>query len=166
MTSDTESAPEMQSKASTLLQWVTVAVGIVSLLVLSRDGFSIQLQGFVDAVATAYDDILKDIALATLEPFIASVLAVVRERWNISLQLYPHWKHAYVLLWLFLGSSIQVYMRAAPASFWEKATAYLVGGGLCAHRWDFRWARSAIGSRRLLVANMDANPARFCRRSR
>lgn len=100
-----------------------VALGILSALALARDGFNVSFNDFLEGIVRAYDDVAKDLALALFEPMIQPVLAKLRAWLTLDLQLYPHWKHLFVLLWLLFG-------KTAPA---------ISGGGLT------RWLAYAWG---------------------
>jgi hypothetical protein len=114
MSDTSESLPQAPSGigVSTIFRLLAIALGIMSAVLIARDGFNIPLNEYLDAVVALYDDTLTQIAYAVFDPAIRAVFEALRESFAIDLELLPHWKHAFVLLWLFLGS----WSRALTAS--------------------------------------------------
>jgi len=98
----------------TLIRFVTIPLGILSALGLARDGFGFKLFPFLDAIITAYgivlDDLFLDFVLAIFEP----IFNALNQWFGWSWTLFPHWKHGFVLLWLFLATEHRAYV---PPSF-------------------------------------------------
>jgi hypothetical protein len=135
MSGDTDAAPRAHWSASieTVVRLLTIAVGTVSAVLLARDGFNIPLNAYVDAIATAYDDAFTSIALVIFDPVIKVAFERLRDWFGIELQLLPHWKHAFVLLWLLLGADARndISPRAVKALGTIIAgVSALVGGAL------------------------------------
>ncbi|MFO1186152.1 MAG: hypothetical protein U1E87_01040 [Alphaproteobacteria bacterium] len=91
-------------KFSTILRLAAIALGIVSATIMARDGFNITLNEYLNAVLTAYDDALTSVTFIVFDPAIKVLFEKVRDWFAIDLQLLPHWKHAFVLVWLFAGA--------------------------------------------------------------
>lgn len=117
----------------TLLRLLAIAVGIMSVALLARDGLKIALHEYLDAILIVYDDTLKTLALVFFEPIMTAVLVLLRRLFGITLTLHSHWKHAFILLWLVFGT----WVRTLPtniswigwgwAGFCALAGACLVG---------------------------------------
>jgi hypothetical protein len=90
-------------KLETIGRLLAIAMGIMSAVLLARDGFNIPLNEYLDAVIQTYDDTFKTIALTLFEPLIHAIFACLRE-YGWHLNLFEHWKYAFVLLWLFNAS--------------------------------------------------------------
>ena len=92
---------------SLLIRLITIPLGILSALALARDGFGFKLLPFIDAIITAYglllDDLFLDIVLAIFEP----IFDLLKNLFGWNWILYPHWKHAFVLLWLFFAAELR-----------------------------------------------------------
>lgn len=88
----------------TIGKLAAIALGIMSTLALARDGLAFKLLPFLDATISAYgallDSLFLDIALEAFEPFFHFLANWLDWNWK----LYPHWKHAWVLLWLYLAA--------------------------------------------------------------
>lgn len=130
--SDTSEAPAAAPSSAigfgTIFRLLAIALGIMSAVLLARDGFNISLNNYLDAVVQAYDDAIKEVALLFLEPFILVALAKLREWFDWHLQLYPHWKHAFVLLWLFFGAIARSLMSMR---YWAQTLFTFLWGMFC-----------------------------------
>lgn len=108
-----------------IIRIAAILLGIMSALALARDGLGLRLFPFVDAIVTTYglllDDLFLDMVLAIFEP--ALNLVKVWLDWNWS--LHPHWKHAFVLLWLLFSSAARTSDGLGNRFWW-------VWGGVCA----------------------------------
>lgn len=111
----------------TAVRILAVAAGILSATLMARDGFNISLNEYLEAILVAYDDTLKEIALVTAEPAIKMLLMKVHDWFAIDLSLYPHWKHAFALLWLFFGA-----LARSFGSRMHQRIFYFAWGGFCA----------------------------------
>lgn len=123
-----------------LIRLITIPLGILSALALARDGLGFKLLPFLDAIITAYglllDDLLLEIVLAIFEP----VLNVLKTWFDWNWNLYPHWKHTFVLLWLYYASALRSAMperlnprrRARIAFRWASSAIIALIGGVCA----------------------------------
>lgn len=89
--------------STTLVRIVLVALGIASATLLAHSAFGIRFnQDFV-----RFLDIVRDIVGFIVTPFELVIITPV-ERWlhshGFTFDLYPHWKNAFVLLWLLNAS--------------------------------------------------------------
>lgn len=71
-------------------------------------------------------------AVAPLEEFALRPLIAWVRSFGFDVQLYPHWKHAFVLMWLIFGRSAQVFARldrsfAVRAWLWSAGLSLLSG---------------------------------------
>jgi hypothetical protein len=113
----------------TIVRIAAIALGIMSAVILARDGFNIALHEYLDAVIQVYDDAFKDIALIVFEPLIAAVFTLFRDWFDWHLQLYGHWKYCFTLTWLYLAACART---EAPknklwSNLWGGCLALLVG---------------------------------------
>lgn len=137
--------------ASLLIRLITIPLGIASALALARDGLGFPLLPFLDALITIYDDNFKEVVLIVFEP----ILALFREWFDWSLNLYPHWKYCFVLQWLYLASwnkaffPVQKTFVVALASAWAAISAIvaglLAGSVPLDHPGVFWWPMAGIG---------------------
>lgn len=107
MSDTSEALPQARSGVGfgTVVRVVAIALGIMSAVLLARDGLKVSLNDFLDNVLNIYNGGVEYIALLLLGPAIAWALSALRDWFDWPLQLYPHWKHVTVLLWLYLGSA-------------------------------------------------------------
>jgi len=119
---------------NTVMRLLAIVLGIMSAVLMARDGFNIRLNDYLDAVAIAYDDLLKDIALVVFDPAIKALFAKFREWFAIDLQLLPHWKHVFVLMWLYFGSHARSFKDRPRVQLslllWGGVLAILVGAAV------------------------------------
>lgn len=103
MSSVSDASPQTRSGIDLggVSRWLAVALGIMSAVLLARDGFKISLNEYLDAIISAYDDTVTDIVLVVFEPSIKALFVNLRKWLDLDLHLLPHWKHAFVLLRLF-----------------------------------------------------------------
>jgi hypothetical protein len=76
-----------------------IAAGVVSLTILAWKGFHFTFGPFLLAVL---EELEKDyqIFFGIFEPYVRDAFTWLREHFGWNLQLYPHWKHAFTLVWL------------------------------------------------------------------
>lgn len=111
-----------------VLRWLGIAAGIASLSVLAWKGFEFALGDFLIAVLEYYEGEVGRL-FALLEPLINRQLSHLREWFGWNLQLYPHWKHAFILLWLYFGACARGYWQTGKAG---SAAFVALWGGLVA----------------------------------
>jgi len=103
--SDLEAAPERaRTSIDIWIRLLTIPLGILSAVLIARDGFRIPLNEYFDAVLSFYDDALTVVVLFLFEPAVHAVLAKLREWFDWHLQLYQHWKHVFALTWMCFGA--------------------------------------------------------------
>ncbi len=88
--------------ANNIFRLLAIVVGALSALQLIRSGLGFSLSEFLNALLNRFEVILS-VVLEKVEPFIRDLLTALR-RWIGDLDLQRHWKHAFILLWLFLGA--------------------------------------------------------------
>lgn len=132
MSDTSEALPQTRTSIGigTIFRLLAIALGIMSALLIARDGFKVSLSAYVEVVATLYDDALSEIVGVLFEPVVKALFGKLRDWLAIELQLLPHWKHVFVLQWLVLGK------LAGVVAAWTELrglTVFLaVWGGLCA----------------------------------
>jgi hypothetical protein len=89
----------------TVVRFISIGLGIMSAVLLARDGLRFPLNAYLDAVVTSYDDTFHDIAVSVFEPIINGMFLTFDQLFNVRLELHPHWKHFFTLTWLYFGSS-------------------------------------------------------------
>lgn len=122
----------MKFEASVRL--LAVALGVMSALRLATDGLGFPLLPFLNAVVLIYDNVLETIVALLIEPVISAVFAMLPKPTFVDgSHLLSHWKHVFVLMWLFFGSFGRAYMRTTPGTFdrfpalWGRLCAVLAG---------------------------------------
>ena len=109
-----------------------IVTGAISFAILLWKGFDFAFGPFLLASLQAYEDQAHAL-FGLFEPFIKTQLDAVRAYVGWDLQLYPHWKHAFLLMWLFFGASAQAtwkvgYRGTAIFAFvWGGAVALVMG---------------------------------------
>jgi hypothetical protein len=89
-----------------------IPLGVMSALVMARDGLGFPLTDTINWVLNGYSGLLAQIAVVLVDPWIERLFAQLRQLFSIDLQLYPHWKHVFILLWLYLGANSRIWMNA------------------------------------------------------
>jgi hypothetical protein len=92
--------------AAGVISWFVSTISIVMLL---RHGFSIDLSAFAQSMLDQYEVISK-VAFGWAEPFIEAMLDTIRRSLYWDLHLYPHWKHVFVLLMVYFGVDTRTLM--------------------------------------------------------
>lgn len=131
---------------------LAIALGVMSALLLAKDGLNVALSDFLDNVLNVYNGGLEYVALLVLGPAITAAFAALRDWFELSLQLHPHWKHVTVLLWLHLGSAArhQDEYEGPHALNWILAAALAIIFGVTAgtaqlsHPSVFWWAGACM----------------------
>jgi hypothetical protein len=104
---------------------MTIPIGIMSALALARDGFGFKLLPWLDAVITAYgilfDDLFLDIVLVSFEP----LFALLKNWFDLNWNLYPHWKHGFVLLWLFFAAWERTALKPDAVQRWRDVPLWI-----------------------------------------
>jgi hypothetical protein len=105
-----------------------IIAGVFSLTILAWKGFHFSFGPFLLGVLEFYENQAREF-FSLFEPFIKDQLAHLRAFFGWDLQLYPHWKHAFVLMWLYFGTAARVVW---VAGFRGMAAILLLWGGLIA----------------------------------
>lgn len=93
---------------------LAIAAGVISAIVLARDEFRVPLRDYLDAVATIYDDTVSAVTQTLFVPAIAVFFAELKRALGVTLQLSDHWRHIFVLLWLYFGSFARSWQTIPP----------------------------------------------------
>jgi len=88
-----------------LLMVLLSVAGALSLFVLVAKGMNVRPSPLGAAVAAQYE-VLVDAALGWADRTNADVVANVNAATGSDFSLRPHWKHVFVLLWLYFGASV------------------------------------------------------------
>ena len=103
-----------------------VSTAIISLTILAWKGFRFSFGPFLLRVL---EELERDYALffGLIEPLVRGALDLLSVAFSVDLQLFPHWKHCFVLLWLFFGAWTRAAYTNADRN---SATFILIWGGL------------------------------------
>lgn len=111
-----------------LFRLLGIIAGVFSLTILAWKGFHFSFGPFLLGVLEFYEN--EASAFFNLfEPFIEEQLEHLRALFNWDLHLYPHWKHAFVLVWLYFGTFARADWAVGARSM---AAIEFVWGGLIA----------------------------------
>jgi hypothetical protein len=102
-----------------------IIAGVFSLTILAWKGFHFSFGPFLLGVLEFYEDQAREF-FSLFEPFIKEQLANLRAYIGWDLQLYPHWKHAFVLMWLYFGTGARVTWAGGDRGI--AAILFLCGG--------------------------------------
>ncbi len=86
-------------QTAAFLSWLVSTISIVMLL---RHGFSIDLSSLAQTMLDSYEAVSR-VMFGWAEPMIQSVLVELRRLVDWDMQLYSHWKHVFVLLMIYFG---------------------------------------------------------------
>jgi hypothetical protein len=105
-----------------------IIAGVFSLTILAWKGFHFSFGPFLLGVLEFYENQAREF-FNLFEPFIKEQLANLQAFFGWDLQLYPHWKHAFVLMWLYFGTFARATWAAGLRSL---AAIVLLWGGFIA----------------------------------
>jgi len=106
----------------TVLSWFLFVPGLLSLLALARDAFKIGLSQVLQKVLVYYDWII-DWLIGWAKPLIELVLL----EFGLKIDLYPHWKHVFVLFNIYLVRSASSSLRVhRPTGVFRFTTGFLI----------------------------------------
>jgi hypothetical protein len=98
-----------------LLAWLLgcagTAVAVLALTELATSGFHLAVQGPMRAVLSGTDSIIG-VALGWIEPELSRYLHLAGKNLGLDLRLYPHWRYAFLLLWLYFASLSTLWWKA------------------------------------------------------
>lgn len=86
-----------------LLRWIGVIAGVISLIALAESGFDLKLGPLLIGVLSVYEGVMGQ-ALVLLEPLVIDVLALLKAQFGWDLRLDPDWKHFFVLTLLYFAA--------------------------------------------------------------
>ena len=89
-----------------ILWWTGVVVGALALSALIAHGFAIAVGAPFGGVLDTYE-IVSQAVFGKFEPAIERWLAIAQHRTGRELHLYPHWKHIFLLLWLYVLADLR-----------------------------------------------------------
>ena len=75
-------------------------VGALSVTILIKHGFEFGVSRTFDLVFTYYDALLG-LLFSWVEPYISVGLTWLGDLFSLNLNLHPHWKHIFVLIWIY-----------------------------------------------------------------
>jgi hypothetical protein len=90
------------------LRVVAILLGGLSLAVMSVQGLQLNLNKYCEAVLQIYDDLATFIFAHTLEVALRYLLDFIHKYTPLKLQIYPHWKYIFILLWLDINSKAKI----------------------------------------------------------
>src|SRR5262245_46933717 len=89
-----------------VLWWVGVTVAALALAAVAVHGFGVRLVGVPAALVDTYD-FMAQAVFDKSEPWIERHLAALRDWSGRDLQLYPHWKNIFLVMWLYFLADIR-----------------------------------------------------------
>lgn len=89
-----------------ILWWTGVVVGALALAALIVHGFGVAVGMPFGGVLDTYE-IVSQAMFGKFEPAIEHGLALLQNRTGHALHLYPHWKHVFLLLWIYVLADLR-----------------------------------------------------------
>ncbi|MBI1213354.1 MAG: hypothetical protein GC190_17965 [Alphaproteobacteria bacterium] len=89
-----------------VLWWTGVVVGALALAALVVHGFGVAVGAPFDGVLDTYE-LVSQAVFGKFEPAIERWLATTQSEVGHDLLLYPHWKHVFLLLWLYFLADLR-----------------------------------------------------------
>jgi hypothetical protein len=86
-----------------LLRWIGVIAGVISLIALAENGFDLTLGPLLIGVVRIYEGLMGR-AIGMIEPFLIDLFVFVNAQFGWSLHLQPDWKHFFVLTLLYFAA--------------------------------------------------------------
>lgn len=80
--------------------------GTLSVVMLMKHGFEVGFVSSLQAMLEFYEQKMQ-VVFGWAEPFIQRGLSALQQRIGWEPHLYPHWKHVFVLFWLYVGAYTQ-----------------------------------------------------------
>lgn len=111
-----------------MFQVLGVIAAVLALTLFAWQGFHLPFGPVLTAIVEDYEKAAA-IFFRLVEPSIRAELAAWGAYFGWTLELLPHWKHAFVLMWLYFGASAQDLWRAGN---WGSAIGFGLWGGLIA----------------------------------
>lgn len=91
-------------------QALGLVASIMSLVLLFKLGFDVSLVAPFKLMLNYYQQVVEFL-LGWAEPYLRIVLKYLSDRMPIDLQLYPHWKHLFVPMWLYFSADAKTIWR-------------------------------------------------------
>jgi hypothetical protein len=110
-----------------MFRMLGILAGMFSLTILIWKGFQFSVGPLMQAVLQSYEDEARQF-FSLFEPFLLNRLETLHEQFGWEVHLYPHWKHAFVLLWLYFGAVARSYWPDAKGT----SAAFVIWGALVA----------------------------------
>lgn len=107
--------PEPAGLAGTIsgstFRWLSRLFGTASVVILLKHGLDV---GFGPALSLVFDyyGIVIEFVLGWAEPYLKEAIAFFRHLLGIDIDLYPHWKHVFVLMGIYFWSSARTSFAA------------------------------------------------------
>lgn len=124
-------------RIGTILRLAAIGAGIFSTAQIMRVGLQIPLSDFLNNVIAAYDSALTILSLL-VEPVSRAAFESLNSLFGVELSLYPHWKHVFILTWLFVASQVRANFLPSFGRFGRDKFEFLWGllcallAGICA----------------------------------
>lgn len=97
---------EKRDASELVFRVLVIVLGMGSAITLARNELHIGLNQYFDAVVEFYDSKFKDVTFVVVD--------LLRTWLRIDLNLLPHWKHVFAVLWLLLGSLARNRLEIVP----------------------------------------------------
>lgn len=89
-----------KNPAKNFVKFISIALGALSIFSLLQQGMEFGLSSVAKSIITYYDVTLGAI-FSKFEPLAVFAIEYFNEYFDLELTLLPHWKHVFVLLWLY-----------------------------------------------------------------
>lgn len=115
-----------------MLRVLGIAMGAMSLVILAWQGFGFHFGPFMLQVLEYYEAQAQTI-FSFLEPIARTILGSLRDWFGWDLHLYAHWKHSFMLLWLYFSSWVKQAWEVGNKGsalfqfFWGGLVAFVAG---------------------------------------
>jgi hypothetical protein len=111
-----------------VLKILGVLAGAMSLVALAWKGFDIGF-GPTALLVLGYYERFVHVLFGWAEPLIRTQLEMLRTFLGWDLELHPHWKHVFLLMWLYFGATARISWRSGTPIH---GVFYAIWGGLIA----------------------------------
>ncbi len=117
-------------RLKTLMQISSTGLSALSVLLLLQHAFLISEYSATIIHILKYYDTLIGVCFGWLAPIIKWFIRIFSGIFDWKLSLFPHWKHVYVILWLyFIASSRMIFKRSKS---WLITSTGIIGGAIIA----------------------------------
>lgn len=105
-----------------------ITIGVLSLVLLANLLTSLEFSEFTGALIDYYQRFL-DFIFGWTDPYLAGFVKYIGEQFDLNLELAPHWKYVFVLLWVYLSGDARANWSLGR---YQWGIIFLIWGGIVA----------------------------------